>query len=77
MMGTYLNSSGVFQGSILGSLLFFTKIPYDTVYLRVSINCELRAFPTFAINRFANINVRVYYNRDGTGSTIAIIGFAI
>ena len=30
--------------------------------MRVSINYELRALPTFAINRFANINVCVYYN---------------
>ena len=30
----------------------------------------------FIINRFANINVCVYYN-NGMGSTVAIIGFAI
>ena len=28
----------------------------------MSINCELRVFPVLAINRFANINVHVYYN---------------
>ena len=25
-------------------------------------NCELRVFPTFTINRFTNISVRIYYN---------------
>ena len=47
------------------------------VQLRISIkNCELRVFPMLTINRFANIKVCVYY-KYGTGSTIAIMGFAI
>ena len=32
----------------------------------------------FTINRFADINGRIYYNNNyGMGSTIAIIGFVI
>ena len=32
------------------------------VLIAVSINCELRVFQCFANNRFANINVQVYYS---------------
>ena len=42
----------------------------------ISINCELRVFLRFAINRFANINMHAYYNTVW-GSSIAIMGFAI
>ena len=28
--------------------------------MRVSLNCELQVFPTFSVNRFANIHVHVY-----------------
>ena len=31
-------------------------------YRRLGFNCELRVFLHFAINRFANINVHVYYS---------------
>ena len=31
-------------------------------FLIASIYCELWVFPAFAINKFANINVRIYYN---------------
>ena len=31
-------------------------------YHRSDFNCELRVFLRFAINRFANINMHVYYS---------------
>ena len=39
------------------------------------LNCKLRVFLRFAINRFTKINVHVL--QHGTGSSIAIIGFTI
>ena len=34
----------------------------NVIYRRSVFNCKLQVFPTLAINRFANTNVRVYYN---------------
>ena len=45
-------------------------------YACETINCELRVFPEFAINKFININVCIYYNTV-RGRPFAIIRFAI
>ena len=42
------------------NLMKLIKLPL--YYRRLGINCELRVFLCFAINRFANINVHVYYS---------------